>query len=194
MKEGQPEIPLAGCGVQSWEVEGMELRSKRSLTLLAAAVLCVLALVLALSGCGRVVAVSGHVVPAIGGDWALSDPTTVATMYLGSDLYGVGVPCSVAVPLDLADTRAVKILDVDGRPTDQVFRVEGVWRYADALHTSEYPYCSCANGWCDGCALNGAATTVLTGALVVPPGSVDPPNPTNTPRVVHVVLKGTLQD
>ena len=165
---------------------------KPKVTALVLLLLVLVLTVLLLAGSGGTSAVSGPAYVPWGDDVTWDDPTTVATMYLGSDLYGVGIPCSVAEPLNPKEQGTVRIINIDGRSTDQIFEVKGEWVYADALHRCEYPYCG-GNGWCDGFDCGGKATTALTGALVIPPGSVDPSNPTDTPVTVHVVLKGFLE-
>ena len=167
------------------------MRSKvRVPELLTVLVVCVMIVLAALVGRSGAAGATGAVVP-LGDDWTWSDTTTVATMYLGSDVYGMGVPCTVALPLNPKAEGTVKILSVDGRSTDQNFEVKGQWMYCDAVHRNAYPY-SCDNGWCDGFVPDGKTTTAMTGALVIPPGSIAPPNPTYKAQTVHVVLKGYL--
>jgi hypothetical protein len=166
------------------------VRVPELLTVVVVCVMIALAVLVSLGRSGALGATGATIVP-LGDDWTWSDATTVATMYLGSDVYGMGVPCSVALPLNPKTDGAVRILNVDGRPTDQVFEVKGEWMYCDAVHRTAYPYC-CDNGWCEGFVPDGKTTTAMTGALIIPPGSVDPPNPTDKAQTVHVVLKGYL--
>jgi hypothetical protein len=158
-----------------------------------ATVLVLVALAALAFATGTDAAGSGQVTTALVVDRTDHDTPIETTMYLGSDLFGVGAPCTVALPLDPGQDRDVRILNIDGRPTDQVFVVSGQWLYSDRLHSCDYPYCTCANGWFDGCAPAGTSTTSMTGAIVIPAGSVTPANPTDTPLTVHVLLKGTLK-